>query len=267
MRALRTSIQGLGALTLSAASFVRMLFSVFVRTEVLVLRGRWKSADLVTQMFEIGNRSVLFVMVTLGFLGMVLVFQTCLQAGRVTGDLSFVGAEFIKILVHEFGPTLTAMMLATRVGAGIAAEVGSMVVTEQVDALRMSGVDPVEHLIVPRFLACCLMTAVLAILGSVVALGLGALTAWTSFQVNPRVFLNAQRVMSGDLLVGLIKSLAYGAAVPLVAGTCGLAARGGSEGVGSATTRAVIGSSFAVILLDFLLSAFGYFFLQAETGA
>src|SRR5207237_8824487 len=97
------------------------------------------------QLYQIGNRSLLFVAVTLGFIGMVLVFQTCLQINRVTGDLSQVGAEFVKILVHEFGPTLTAMMLATRVGAGIAAEVGSMVVTEQVDALRMCTVDPIDY--------------------------------------------------------------------------------------------------------------------------
>src|SRR4030095_14090976 len=124
------------------------------------------------------------IAVTLGFLGMVLVFQTCLQVNRITGDLSQVGAEFVKILVHEFGPSLTAMMLATRVGAGIAAEVGSMVVTEQVDALRMCGVDPVEYLIVPRFLASLVMTLVLTIFGAVVALGLGALTAKLSFHVN-----------------------------------------------------------------------------------
>jgi len=202
------------------------------------------------------------VAVTLGFIGMVLVFQTCLQVNRVTGDLSQVGAEFVKILVHEFGPTLTAMMLATRVGAGIAAEIGSMVVTEQVDALRMCGVDPIEYLIVPRFIACLVMTAVLTVFGVVVALGLGALTAYTTFHVNPHIFFDFGRVLWGDLAVGLAKCLAYGAAIPVVSGYCGLTARGGSEGVGSATTRAVIGSSFAVIVLDFVLSGIGYFTVQ-----
>src|SRR5262249_61266378 len=108
-----------------------------------------------------------------GFRGLVLVFRTCLQLKRVTGDLSPVGPEFLKALVHEFGPTITAMMLATRVGAGIAAEVGSMVVTEQVDALRMCGVDPVEYLIVPRVWASLVMTTVLTTVGVVVALALG----------------------------------------------------------------------------------------------
>jgi phospholipid/cholesterol/gamma-HCH transport system permease protein len=154
------------------------------------------------------------------------------------------------------------MMLATRVGAGIAAEVGSMVVTEQVDALRMSGVDPIEYLIVPRFLASLVMTLVLTIFAVVVAILAGMLTAKLSFRVNPRVFLDTTHVRFGDLIIGVTKCIAYGAAIPVVSGYCGLSARGGSEGVGWATTRAVIGSSFAVIVLDFILSSAGFFFLQ-----
>ena len=227
------------------------------------LRSRREPGELVRQLYQVGNRSVLFIMVTLGFIGMVLVFQTCLQINRVTGDLSQVGAEFAKILVHEFGPSLTAMMLATRVGAGIAAEVGSMVVTEQVDALRMCGVEPVEYLIVPRFLACLLMTLVLSVIGTAVALGMGGLTAYQSFHVSPGVFFDLSRVRLGDVATGAIKCVAYGAAIPIISGFCGLEARGGSEGVGWATTRAVVSSSFAVIVLDFLISGVALFTLQA----
>src|ERR1041384_1330993 len=145
---------------------MELLRHVAVRTARGALRRRHaEPGEVLRQMYQVGNRSLLFVCVTLGFLGMVLVFQTCLQVNRITGDLSQVGAEFIKILVHEFGPSLTAMMLATRVGAGIAAEIGSMVVTEQVDALRMNNVDPIDYLIVPRFRACVIMTLMLAIFG------------------------------------------------------------------------------------------------------
>src|SRR5438067_379862 len=133
---------------LEAAALLRR---VALRTFAGALRGRRPQGEVVNQLFQVGNRSLVFVAVTLGFIGMVLVFQTCLQVNRITGDLSQVGAEFIKILVHEFGPSLTAMMLATRVGAGIAAEIGSMVVTEQVDALRMNNVDPIDYLIIPGF--------------------------------------------------------------------------------------------------------------------
>src|SRR5207237_5550062 len=104
---------------------------ILVRTLTGTLRfhpGARARGEVLRQMYQVGNRSLLFVCVTLGFIGMVLVFQPWLQVSRITGDLSQVGAEFIKILVHEFGPSLTAMMLATRVGAGIAAEIGSMLV-------------------------------------------------------------------------------------------------------------------------------------------
>src|ERR1041384_8062499 len=141
---------------------MELLRHVAVRTARGALRRRHaEPGEVLRQMYQVGNRSLLFVAVTLGFLGMVLVYQTCLQVSRITGDLSQVGGEFVKILVHEFGPRLTAMMLATRVCAGMAAEIGSMTVTERVAALRMCGAEPVESLIVPRFLASLLMTSVL----------------------------------------------------------------------------------------------------------
>jgi phospholipid/cholesterol/gamma-HCH transport system permease protein len=235
---------------------------VFLRTLSSSLFRKQPPGEVLRQMYQIGNRSLVFVCVTLGFIGMVLVFQTCLQVNRITGDLSQVGAEFIKILVHEFGPSLTAMMLATRVGAGIAAEVGSMVVTEQVDALRMNNVDPIDYLIVPRFLASLVMTGVLTTVGVAVALSMGALTAWSSFHLNPVVFFDPSHVAWGDLATGMVKCVAYGAAIPIVAGFCGLSARGGSEGVGAATTRAVITSSFVVIVLDFVISGAAFFTVQ-----
>jgi phospholipid/cholesterol/gamma-HCH transport system permease protein len=254
-------------MTAALVEELRHFRRVAMRTALSALLGRRPKNAVWEQLFLIGNRSLLFVCVTLGFLGMVLVFQTCLQVNRITGDLSQVGAEFIKILVHEFGPSLTAMMLATRVGAGIAAEVGSMVVTEQIDALRMNNVDPIDYLIVPRFIGSMIMTATLTVIGVAVALGMGALTAYASFHLNPVVFLDPSHVKMGDLATGLLKCAAYGAAIPIVAGHCGLTARGGSEGVGRATTRAVISASFVVILLDFIISGIAMFTLQrAELG-
>jgi phospholipid/cholesterol/gamma-HCH transport system permease protein len=242
---------------------LRLFSRVVVRTGWGALRRRAPRGETLKQLYQIGNRSLLFICVTLGFIGMVLVFQTCLQVNRITGDLSQVGGEFIKLLVHEFGPSLTAMMLATRVGAGIAAEIGSMVVTEQIDALCMNNIDPVDYLLVPRFYASVVMTGVLASVGVAVALAMGAFVAYTSFHVNPTLFFDVSRVHAGDLVTGAVKCIAYGAAIPVVSGFCGLAARGGSEGVGRATTRAVILSSFVVIVLDFVLSGVALFTWQA----
>ena len=167
-------------------------------------------------------------------------------------------------MVHAFVPSLTAMMLATRVGAGIAAEIGSMMVTEQVDALRMCGVEPVEYLIVPRFIASVTMTLILSFVALAVSVSAGAGMAYAAFGVSPGVFIQFDKVTMGDAIIGATKCLAFGAAIPIVSGYCGLTARGGSEGVGSATTRAVINSSLAVIILDFFLSALGYILFQSK---
>ncbi len=254
----------IGALVLDLWESFLELFSVAGRTFAGVFRRRGRAkGEIVNQMFQIGNRSLLFVTVTLGALGMVLVFQVCLQINKITGDQSQVGPEFIRGMVHAFVPILTAMMLATRVGAGIAAEIGSMTVTEQVDALRMTGVDPVDFLIVPRFLASMVMTLALGIYAMVIVVVAGALMAHAAFDVNFSVFFVFDKVLPGDLAIGMTKLVVHGGAIPIVSGYCGLSTTGGSEGVGTATTRAVINSSLAVILLDFTISAIGLMTVQA----
>src|SRR6185503_11791154 len=137
-------------------------------------------------------------------------------------------------------------------------------VTEQIDALRMSGVLPIDYLIVPRFLACLVMMLMLAVLGSLVMYMAGGLTAEHSFGVNPNTFYDLSFLRFRHVALFIIKCIAYGAAIPVVAGFCGLRARGSSEGVGWATTAAVIGSSFAVIVLDFILSAIALFLWGAD---
>jgi phospholipid/cholesterol/gamma-HCH transport system permease protein len=173
-------------------------------------------------------------------------------------DLTLLGATFLELLVRDLGASIGALMLATRVGAGIAAEIGSMVVTEQVDALRMSGVDPVDYLIVPRFIASMIMTSILVIWASAVSFVAGLLTAYFVFDVPVQTFVNLSLVDWGDLTIGLTKCVAYGAAIPIVSGYCGLSTFGGSEGVGWATTRAVVNSSLATIILNFFISGAGF---------
>jgi phospholipid/cholesterol/gamma-HCH transport system permease protein len=263
---MRSRIESVGTTVVTAAHAIVELWRVYVGTIAGIVRGfsrkhrRGRSrGELWRQLHAIGNRSIVFVAVTLGMIGMVMTYQACLQLGRVTGDYSQVGGQFLRLIVSDFGPTLTALMLATRVGAGIAAEIGSMKVTEQIDALRMSGVLPIDYLVVPRFLASLVMTVALSVLGSVVMYVAGGLTAQHSFSVNPETFYDLSLVRPRHLLMFLVKAVSYGAAIPVVAGFCGLRARGSSEGVGWATTAAVIGSSFAVIVLDFVISAAALF--------
>jgi phospholipid/cholesterol/gamma-HCH transport system permease protein len=257
----RGRIERLGAAVLDGYGAGRELAATSLATLRGVLRGQPPPGEVAQQMYIIGNKSLLFVAVTLGFIGMVMVYQSCLQLNRITGDLSQVGPEFLKLLIQEFGPSITALMLATRVGAGIAAEIGSMKVTEQVDALRMSGVTPIDYLITPRFIASVVMTAVLTVFAILIAYGAGGLTAATSFGVNPETFFDPSRVRVFDIALGATKTLCYGMAIPIISGFCGLRARGSSEGVGSATTLAVIGSSLAVILVNFVISGAGLMIL------
>jgi phospholipid/cholesterol/gamma-HCH transport system permease protein len=232
----------------------RALYSVFARTLYGTVRGRREKGEVVRQMYEMGNKSLLFVTITMGFIGMIMVYQSGLQLARVVPDYTMLGASYLELLVREFAASIGALMLATRVGAGIAAEIGSMVVTEQVDALRMCAADPIDFLVVPRFIASLVMTAVLVVWACLVAYLAGAATAYVAFEVSPATFFNASLVDYGDLLTGFAKCLAYGAAIPVVSGYCGLSTFGGSEGVGWATTRAVVSSSLAIIVLDFLIS-------------
>ncbi len=250
-----TLVTRLGTRAIASARAAHELWSTYVATIAGVFRGGRREGEVARQMYAIGNRSLVFIIVTLGFLGMVMTYEACLQLSRITGDYSQIGQQLLRLIVSDLGPTLAGMMLATRVGAGIAAELGSMKVTEQIDALRMNGVLPIDYLIVPRFLASLVMTLALVIVGSAVMYLAGGLTAHYSFGVNPHIFFDVSALRMRHVALLLVKSLAYGAAIPIVAGFCGLRARGSSEGVGWATTAAVIGSSFAVLALDFVLSA------------
>jgi phospholipid/cholesterol/gamma-HCH transport system permease protein len=264
-RVSRTGVTGstggaaaLGGAVLGLVASGRALVSVFMRTLYFLLRGTTQRGAVATQMYEIGNRSLVFLCVVMGFIGMIFVYQTGLQTKRVVPDLSLLGATYLELLVRDLAATICALMLATRVGAGIAAEIGSMVVTEQVDALRMCAADPIDYLLKPRFVASVVMTTMLVVLAAAVATGTGMYTGYAFFDINPRTFLSGQLLDVGDVTVGLCKCVAYGAAIPVISGYCGLTAFGGSEGVGQATTRAVVNSSLAVIMLDFLISGAGF---------
>lgn len=239
--------------------------ALFFDTFAAIAKGRTTRKAVLTQCFEIGNRSVPFIVITLGVLGFITVYQVAMQVKQILPDFSMLGAAFMQMMWREFAPTITGLMVATRVGSGIAAEVGSMVVTEQVDALRMCNADPVEYLLAPRTLASALMVVMLTIVGVVAATIAGMVIAKVGFDIPYQTFLNFSLIGSKDIIIGLTKALAYGLAIPVIAGQAGLLASGGSAGVGWATTRAVVNTSFAVIVLDFILS--GLFFAVFDMSA
>lgn len=241
---------------------VRGLVQLGSLTAYYMVRGRLRRDAIFEQMYEIGNKSLVFIAFTLGFLGMILIYQAAFQAQRITGDLQMLGGLFLQLLLREFAPTITAMMLATRVATGMAAQLGSMVVTEQIDALKMCAAQPVEYLVVPRFIASTVMTVALTIFAVLVSYTAGALCANFFFAVNFRTFFDLGFVGGFDICIGLSKALAYGMVIPLIACHAGFGVHGGSEGVGRATTQAVVNASLAVVILDFLISGIGFVILS-----
>ncbi len=257
------AVADLGAAAMELMAGGRELYSVFVRTLYYAARGKRERGAVLRQMFEVGNRSLAFLSITLGALGMIITYQIGIQQARIVPDYTMLGAVYLELIVRDIAASLGALMLATRVGAGIAAEIGSMVVTEQVDALRMCAADPIEYLIVPRFLASLIMTGALIVWAAFVMYWTGAATAYVAFGVLPGTFFNLTYVHAGEVITGITKCIAYGAAIPVVSAYCGLSAFGGSEGVGWATTRAVVNSSLAVIVLNFIISTVALFVFGA----
>jgi phospholipid/cholesterol/gamma-HCH transport system permease protein len=206
------------------------------------------------------NESVTFVVIAMAFVGMIMVYQSTEQLARAVGDTQLVGASFLKLLVRVLGPTVIGLLIACRVGAGIAAELGAMAVTDQLDAMRMCAAEPVEVLMVPRLRGGIIASLALAIIGSGASMLAGLLTGMILFGTSPGTYWNLDLIETSDVAQGLAKALVYGIAVPIVSGAVGLAARGGARGVGQATTDAVVGSSFAIVVLDSLISLIAHVF-------
>ncbi|MCA9539613.1 MAG: ABC transporter permease [Myxococcales bacterium] len=252
---------GLRGLVLDAIGQGRDAVELGGRTVFYVFRGRWDAAAVWQQCHAVGNRSVVFILITLAFLGAIINLQAGFQASRIIGDASLIGSQVLPLFVRQLGPTLAGMMVATRVGTGIAAEIGSMVVTEQVDALRMCNAPPADYLVKPRLIAGLIMMPALTLFGITSAFFAGMAVAWSVFGTNPATYATFDVVVPLDLIEGMLKAVCYGAVIPIIAASSGLAARGGSEGVGEATTRAVVASSLAVIVIDFFIGG-GIFLLR-----
>jgi phospholipid/cholesterol/gamma-HCH transport system permease protein len=212
-------------------------------------------ADLVYQIVQVGVRSLPLALSMSLFAGMVLSFQFGHNLERFGARL-FIGQVTVTAILRELGPILTALVVGGRISAGIAAELGGMMVTEQVDAVRSLGADPVVRLVAPRILAVMISMPLLAVLADVVGT-IGAIAiAWFQYDVGPQLFLNGvyDFVTIGDFGSGLFKALGFGAAIGIIACHEGMRATGGTEGVGRAATRAVVITGLTSLILDFILT-------------
>jgi phospholipid/cholesterol/gamma-HCH transport system permease protein len=211
--------------------------------------------DVIEQCEAIGVGSLTVVLLTGVFTGMVMALQTGFTLDQF-GARSMVGRLVSASMIKELGPVLTGLMVAGRVGSGIAAELGSMMVTDQIAALRALGTDPIRKLVVPRILAGIVMVPILTVISTAIGIVGGWLVAVTLLRVASSVYWNAvvQGLFIQDVWMGLIKPFFLGFAIVSIGCHVGLRARGGTQGVGRATTNAVVASSVAVIAVDFLVT-------------
>ena len=220
-----------------------------------LIRHRPPVLETLRQLEEVAVRSAPIVIVTALFTGMVLALQTAYALTRF-GAKPYVGSIVGLALVRELGPVLAALMVGGRVGAGIASELGSMKVTEQVDAIRAMGADPVQKLVVPRIVATTLGLPLLTVFAILLGVLGGGLVADLQYGISPRFY--AQTVTStvrvDDFLSGVAKTFVFGWGIGMVGCWVGLRATGGTAGVGRATTRAVVISSIGVLVSDFFLT-------------
>ncbi len=231
------------------------LFSAVGRRGLIAWRAirdvaTWRSL-VVPQMRRLGVDSIPIAIFIAIFTGIVLaLLSSYIFTGAV--PLYFVGALVGKTVMMELGPVLTAMALAGRVGANIAAELGTMRVTEQVDALETLSYDPVAYLVVPRVLAATLMFPVITAFAMAVGVGAGWIAAVNLLDLSSVEFVKGLRQFYKfkDIWFGLVKSASFGAAVALAGCRMGLASERGAEGVGAATTKAVVIGCMAILVLD-----------------
>ena len=258
----------------SVALGVQEYFTLGTRATRFVVARPFYWRDTLTQMDRMGVGSLPILLLTGLFTGMVLALQSAVALQRFGADI-YVGNLVAASMVRELGPVLAALIFAGRVGSGIAAELGSMRVTEQIDALQSFGTDPIKKLVTPRLLAGLIMVPMLTIVTDAVGILGGLLVSVVNLQVPADAYLRgvwgtlaASGFIFGffpkDFVGGLLKPLVFGGMIALTGSYYGLAARGGTEGVGTATTRAVVTSSILILMVDYFLTQLLMVFLPLD---
>lgn len=235
----------------------RLGITVFLGGQVLLhsVRGKLNPRHTLDQMAVVGPGSLVVVLLTGAFVGMVFTIQVAREFIRF-GTPNLVGGVLALSLARELAPVLTAVIAAGRVSSAFAAEIGTMQVTEQIDALYMLRTDPVDYLVLPRVVACSLMLPVLTLLALVIGLGGGLLVANQLYGISTPQFLNSVQnfLEPWDVISPLIKAVIFGGLIGVIGCGWGLTTQGGAKGVGQSTTSAVVTALLITFVMDFFLS-------------
>jgi phospholipid/cholesterol/gamma-HCH transport system permease protein len=218
-------------------------------------RRPYETQSLLAQMDEIGVRSVPIVAVSSFFVGMVMAVQVAYSKANFAGRV-MVGVGVGMAITREFGPLLTALLVGGKVSAGITSVIGSMRVTEQVDAILLLGASPAKKLVAPRIFAAVLMLPLLTALADFIGIAGGLVVSLVDINMTYTTYMSQveRSVLLGDFFGGMLKAVFFGFFISLIGCYFGLKVEGGAEGVGKATTRSVVASSISVMILDYFLT-------------
>ncbi|MCW6038258.1 MlaE family lipid ABC transporter permease subunit [Spirulina subsalsa FACHB-351] len=237
--------------------FKRLLSACLLAGQVFLhlLQLRLHRRNTLEQMASVGPASLTIALVTAGFVGMVFTIQVAREF-LFFGAGSAVGGVLALALARELAPVLTAVVLAGRVGSAFAAEIGTMKVTEQIDALYMLKTDPIDYLVIPRLVACCTMLPILTLLSLLIGLWGGLMVATLIYDIPRNIFLESIQNFLGpwDLVSAMVKALVFGGLVAVIGCSWGLTTTGGAKGVGQSTTTAVVTALLAIFVSNFFLS-------------
>lgn len=264
MPPLLSPIAFLGSLGLRFLSFVEMLgglVKLSVKSTFCFFTYKPHFRELVRQFAMIGNRSFVIVFLIAIFTGMVIALQLAVGLGRF-GLKIYVGQIVGLAIFRELGPVLTCLMIAARVGSGIAAEMGSMVVTEQVLAIEAMGANPIHKLVVPRVVATVIAAPILTTIADAVGVLGGMIITLVESGVTADFYLNqiTNTVLLRDYASGIFKTVFFGYFIAVIACYQGLQTSGGTEGVGKSTTKAVVHASIMIFISDFFLTKIFLYF-------
>lgn len=250
-------LERLGEGTLSLLVHLGKLAEIFGQSLAAMVKRPFELRAIVYQMESLGVKSVGIASITAVFIGMVMAVQFAFGLQKF-GGMEYTGRIIGLSFSRELAPTLTAVIVGGRIGSGMAAEVGSMAVTEQIDAIRALGADPIKKLVLPRLVASVLVMPILSAFALVLGFSGAMLVTSTQFDIPMGFFLRTAlgSVTMGDFWSGICKCPFFGAIIALVGCHFGLQTRGGTEGVGRATTQSVVVISIAILIADFFLTKF-----------
>jgi len=253
-------IKDLGVKALRFFIYIGGTFNLMVGTVFQIFVPPFRRKEWFAQMHKIGVMSFPIVCMVSLFTGMVLALQSAYQLTKMNAQM-YISSLVALSMVRELGPVLTALVIAGRVGAGITAELGTMKVSEQIDALRTLAANPVKYLVVPRFLALCIMLPLLTVYADYIGIIGGYMIGVYKLLIGSTIYMKMtfDTLAFKDLFTGLFKSFIFAIIICIVSCYEGFTTEGGAEGVGKATTRSVVISFILIIAADCLFTALFYF--------